>query len=59
MQSRETFNTYPLCGCGVLDVSQSGIGFGGGLRLGADYQVGDIVFGAIGDWQLGGEIAQQ
>jgi outer membrane immunogenic protein len=52
------FNAYPICGCGVNDVSQSGIGFGGGARLGADYQFGEIVFGAIADWQIGGEIAR-
>jgi outer membrane immunogenic protein len=50
------FDTNPLCGCGVTDLSMSGIGFAGGLKIGADYQVGDIVFGAVGDWAMGGEI---
>lgn len=52
------FDASPLCGCGVDDVSMSGIGFATGLRVGADYQVGEVVFGAIADWSLGAEIAR-
>ena len=52
------FDLSPLCGCGVNDVSMSGIGFAGGLKVGADYQMGDIVFGAAADWAYGGEIGR-
>ena len=52
------FDASPLCGCGVNDVSMSGIGFAGGLKVGADYQMGDIVFGAVADWAMGKEIAR-
>jgi outer membrane immunogenic protein len=51
------YDSQPTCGCTVTDISMSGIGFGGGVRFGADYQMGDIVFGAIADWGLTGEIA--
>ncbi len=51
------YDSSPTCGCVTTDISMSGIGFGLGARVGADYQMGDIVFGAIADWSLGGEIA--
>jgi outer membrane immunogenic protein len=52
------YDSIPTCGCTVTDISMSGIGFGAGGKLGADYQMGDIVFGVVGDWSLGGEIAE-
>jgi outer membrane immunogenic protein len=51
------YDSSPTCGCVTTDISMSGIGFGAGARFGADYQMGDIVFGAIADWSLGGELA--
>ena len=51
------YDSAPTCGCVTPDISMSGIGFAAGARFGADYQMGDIVFGAIADWSLGGEIA--
>jgi outer membrane immunogenic protein len=51
------YDSQPTCGCLISDISMSGIGFAAGARFGADYQMGDIVFGAIADWSLGGEIA--
>ncbi len=51
------YDSVPLCGCATTDISMSGIGFGFGARVGADYQMGDIVVGAIADWSLGKELA--
>lgn len=51
------YDSAPTCGCLLTDISMSGIGFGAGLRFGADYQMGDIVFGVVNDWSLGGELA--
>lgn len=40
-----------------LDPDMSGIGYGVGLKLGADYQVDSFVFGIVGDWSFNGQIA--
>jgi outer membrane immunogenic protein len=56
--SQGKFNASPLCGCGTSDYSLSGVGYGAGFRFGADYQVGDLVFGAIGDWAFGGQVSK-
>jgi outer membrane immunogenic protein len=55
--SKGKFNASPLCGCSTADYTLNGLGYGAGFRFGADYQMGDIVLGAVGDWALGGEIA--
>jgi outer membrane immunogenic protein len=52
------YDALPLCGCGVTDIAMSGIGFSAGAKIGADYQMGDIVFGVVADWSLGGELAK-
>ena len=60
------YDATPLCddpttiiveACVLVDPEMSGIGYGAGVRLGADYQMGDIVFGVMGDWAMGGKIA--
>lgn len=54
------YDATPLCpvgGCVIIDPEMSGIGYSAGARAGFDYQMGDIVLGVIGDWALGGKIA--
>ena len=49
------YDATPICGgaCVIQDPEMSGIGYGFGLRAGADYQWDSFVFGVIGDWQFG------
>lgn len=43
--------------CTIVDPEMSGIGYAFGVKGGFDYQMGDIVLGIMGDWAMGGKIA--
>ena len=40
-----------------LDPEMSGIGYGAGVKLGADYQWDSFVVGIVGDWSFNGRLA--
>jgi outer membrane immunogenic protein len=43
--------------CPPYDPEMSGIGYGFGLKAGADYQWDSVVVGIVGDWAFGDELA--
>jgi outer membrane immunogenic protein len=43
--------------CNFIDPEMSGIGYGVGVRWGADYQMDSFVLGVAGDWSFNGRIA--
>ena len=54
------YDATPLCvpgPCTVIDPDMSGIGYGFGVKAGADYQMDSFVFGIVGDWTFADEIA--
>lgn len=53
------YDATPICGaaCVIIDPEMSGIGYGYGAKIGADYQYDSFVFGVAADWAFGGEIA--
>ncbi|MFT3986403.1 outer membrane protein [Aestuariivirga sp.] len=48
-----------VCSCAATydKIEHSGIGYGGGLMMGANYQMDSAVLGIEGDWAWGGEVA--
>jgi outer membrane immunogenic protein len=51
------YDATALCGCGPNDPEMSGIGYGGGVLAGLNYQIDNFVLGIEGDWAFGGEVA--
>lgn len=49
-------NTPAVEAC-PLDPEMSGIGYGAGFKLGADYQWDSFVIGIVGDWSFNGRLA--
>lgn len=43
--------------CPLVDPEMSGIGYGFGFKVGADYQMDSFVFGVVGDWQFSDSLA--
>jgi outer membrane immunogenic protein len=54
------YNQQQFCddGCPGGDPSMSGIGWGGGVMAGIDYQMDNFVIGAVGDFAWGGQVAK-
>jgi outer membrane immunogenic protein len=49
--------TVPVETCPLIDPEMSGIGYGFGAKIGADYQFDNLVVGVVGDWTFGGDLA--
>ena len=43
--------------CPIVDPEMSGIGYGFGVKAGADYQIDNFVVGIVGDWTFGDSLA--
>lgn len=50
-------NTGAIEPCNYIDPEMSGIGYGYGIKAGADYQWGNLVLGVVGDWSFNGRLA--
>lgn len=52
------YDATQICGaCVIVDPEMSGIGYGFGVKAGVDYQIDSFILGIVGDWTMGGRLA--